>query len=258
MNGNFLSVNLGGFNLKIIENWVNCWNPVIESFFMSENYLVYQQYIQYLRKKQGTYLKGTKLEKHRVVPKHAGGTYTPENILHMTFREHTLAHYYRFLEKKEKGDYIAFLFMSNQTEDGRRALASFAGKIGGTENSRRNKVLQKLFFDQEWQKQFGDRKAGKRNVETGFLRKLHEKLTQENPQQRSHAGKLGGKARIAKQKREQTALFNPSKINQKKGNLIRWGIKIDGVRIPYENLSSDFVLYHLHFGTKKEYFNPKS
>ena len=35
---------------------------------------------------------------------------------------------------------------------------------------------------------------------------------------------------------------------QKHGNLKRWGVKIKGVCIPYNRLSSDFINYYLAFG----------
>ena len=44
-------------------------------------------------------------------------------------------------------------------------------------------------------------------------------------------------------------------IKCKKGNLMRWGIKIDGIRVPFKKLSSDFVDYHISFGIKTEYWN---
>lgn len=103
----------------------------------------------------------------------------------------------------------------------------------------------------------GYKGAGKRNVESGHLAKLNDEISQVRPEQRSEAGKRGAKARIAKQQNEKTALFDPTQIVQKKGNLVRWGIEIDGIRVPFEKLSSDFVDYHLMYGTKKSYNNPK-
>jgi hypothetical protein len=35
---------------------------------------------------------------------------------------------------------------------------------------------------------------------------------------------------------------------QRKGNLVRWGIVINNVRIPYEKLSSDFINYYIEYG----------
>jgi hypothetical protein len=39
---------------------------------------------------------------------------------------------------------------------------------------------------------------------------------------------------------------------------MRWGIKIDGIRVPFEKLSSDFVDYHLMYGTQKSYNTKKT
>jgi hypothetical protein len=105
---------------------------------MANTSLIYDQYISYLRTKPQE--SNVKLEKHRIVPKHAGGTYEESNVLYITFKEHTLAHFYRYLTFKQKGDLIAYRFMSRQTEEGRLLLASYAGKIGGTETNKLRKT----------------------------------------------------------------------------------------------------------------------
>ena len=51
-------------------------------------------------------------------------------------------------------------------------------------------------------------------------------------------------------------MFDPKASVQKRGNLKRWGIIIDNQRIPYKKLSSDFIEYHIHYGTQKSYTNP--
>jgi hypothetical protein len=74
--------------------------------------LIYQQYVDYLKTKQSNRAVGyglksgqqtEKFEKHRILPGHAGGTYTASNILYLTFQEHKLAHFYRYLSFQEKG-----------------------------------------------------------------------------------------------------------------------------------------------------------
>ena len=182
------------------------------------------------------------------MPQHDGGTYDIENVVLCSFEDHRLAHFYRYLAYEQQGDLIAWQLMSGQDEEARRTLASYAGKIGGKASSERNKKKLELFYDPEWQKLHGYKGAGKRNVESGHLAKLNDEISQVRPEQRSKAGKRGAKARIAKQQNEKTALFDPTQIVQKKGNLVRWGIEIDGIRVPFEKLSSDFVDYHLMYG----------
>lgn len=94
-------------------------------------------------------------------------------------------------------------------------------------------------------------------IRTSSCSSLNDEISKSRPEQRSEAGKLGAKARIAKQQTEKTALFDETHIIQKRGNLVRWGIEIDGIRVPFEKLSSDFVDYHLMYGTRKSYNNKK-
>jgi hypothetical protein len=216
---------------------------------------IYTQFIEYLWMKE--YPKEKKLEKHRILPQHDGGTYDIDNVVLCSFEDHRLAHFYRYLAYQQQGDLIAWQLMNGQDEEARRTLASYAGKIGGKASSKINKKKLKLFYDPEWQKLHGYKGAGQRNVESGHLAKLNDEISQVRPEQRSEAGKRGAKARIAKQQKEKTALYDPTQIVQKKGNLVRWGIEIDSIRVPFEKLSSDFVDYHLMYGTKKSYNNPK-
>lgn len=96
--------------------------------------LIYDQYIDYLCSEQVNRPKSAKLQTHRILPGHAGGTYdNPNNLIKGTYNEHRLAHFYRFLQYRENGDKAAYLFMSNQTEEAKLAVARLAGKLGGIE-----------------------------------------------------------------------------------------------------------------------------
>lgn len=207
---------------------------------------IYDQYISYLKTR--TVNPEAKLKKHRIISNHAGGTYEESNVLNITFKEHMLAHFYRYLSFKQKGDLIAYKFMCNQTEEGRLLMASYAGKIGGTITNKKNKANKKFFYNLQWQKKFGDKNGGKRNVENGFLKKLNKKITAEMPELRSKAGKLGGKTISEKHKKNEQGMFNKKRYIQRKGNLVRWGVLINNKRILYKNLSSDFIDYYLEYG----------
>ena len=43
-------------------------------------------------------------------------------------------------------------------------------------------------------------------------------------------------------------MFDLKKSIQKKGNLVRWGVIINNIRVPYEKLSSDFIDYYIEYG----------
>lgn len=220
---------------------------------MANDPFIYDQYCENLKKKQGKYPKNIQLYKHRIIPGHEGGTYTNQNVVFISFEEHKLAHFYRYLSYQKKADITAYRFMSGQTEEARLLLASHAGKIGGKISSDKNKKNKVRFFDPTWQKEFGDKSGGQRNIDSGHLERLNKKIDENDPELKSRAGKLGGKTRITKQRANQTNLFNPTASMQKKGNLVRWGVKINGKRIPFGKLSSDFIDYYLKFADPKNF-----
>lgn len=214
---------------------------------------IYDQYIQYLKNRQVN--AGEKLYKHRILPGHKDGRYIPQNIVFVTYSEHCLAHFYRFLTYQDPNDELAYRLMVSQDPDVHLLKSSCGGKIGGKKTAVIHKNAKTLFYSEEWQKKYGFKKAGQRNVESGYLKKLNASLTKE---QRSKAGKRGGRKVTDKHKLNKTGMFNPKAIIQKRGNLKRWGIVIDGQRIKYDRLSSDFIEYHIHYGTQKSYINPKN
>jgi hypothetical protein len=57
-------------------------------------------------------LKTKNLEKHHILPLHAGGLKSGQTVL-CTSKNHTLAHYYRHLIYHEKGDYVAYQMRLN-------------------------------------------------------------------------------------------------------------------------------------------------
>jgi hypothetical protein len=72
------------------------------------------------------------LEKHRIIPGHERGKYEKKNVILLTFAEHTMAHYLRYLQYGRTEDLRAYRIMvSNSDEEIRLETASFAGKIGG-------------------------------------------------------------------------------------------------------------------------------
>jgi hypothetical protein len=184
---------------------------------------IYIQYINYLKNKNRSY--GNKIfYKHRITPGHQNGTYDKKNVVLVTYKEHILTHFYRFLAYQQPGDRIAYLIMTNQSEQALKFYSSLGGKI-----------------------------AGKNNIKSGHLKQLNRFLTKENPTHRSRIGKLGGQSNTHKQRLHKKHFFDVKRHIQKKGNLVRWGIVINNKRIPYKKLSSDFVDYHVMYGTEKVY-----
>ena len=52
--------------------------------------------------------------KHHIVPKHAGGTDDPSNLVELTIEEHADAHRKLYEQYGRKGDYIAWKALSGQ------------------------------------------------------------------------------------------------------------------------------------------------
>lgn len=107
---------------------------------------IYDKFIEHLKKEElKLNLKENNLEKHHILPLHSGGSKTGKIVI-CTSKNHTLAHYYRYLSFKQKGDLVAFKMRWNQ-------------KTGNTEISllavEKNKKLKNLFWDTEWQSKQG-------------------------------------------------------------------------------------------------------
>ena len=69
---------------------------------------IYEQFIEYLKEEEKHLnLNDKNLEKHHILPLHAGGKKDGEVVL-CNFKNHSLAHYYRYLVYNELGDFVAF------------------------------------------------------------------------------------------------------------------------------------------------------
>jgi hypothetical protein len=106
---------------------------------------------------------GIRYETHHILPKFAGGSNKPDNLIRLPVRIHILAHLIRFLEFGELKDYNVFLFRKNTlgwdlTTHGKRMAA-------------RNKLLKLTFWDPNVQSELGKRggtKGGLANTKKQF------------------------------------------------------------------------------------------
>lgn len=103
---------------------------------------------------------GVYTELHHIIPRHAGGDDSKENLIRLNYKQHTFAHHLLWKVYKRAGDYHAWLMMSGQEAD---------------------KKLANL------------RAIGKANVESGHMDRI--RLLANNERQRSHASAMA-KARI--------------------------------------------------------------
>lgn len=86
----------------------------------------------------------TVYHQHHIVPRHAGGTDEPSNLIKVTIEEHAELHFARYLEYGELGDWLAAFALSGQisnaeaTAEARRDFRrrnpdhhAKAGRVGG-------------------------------------------------------------------------------------------------------------------------------
>lgn len=71
---------------------------------------------------------GVYTEKHHIVPRHAGGDDSKDNIVTLTFRQHLFIHRLRWKAYGELPDLFAFNMMSGWTEERKRNFHSEIGK----------------------------------------------------------------------------------------------------------------------------------
>lgn len=211
---------------------------------------IYDEFISYLLTAEPN--ENEYYEKHRIIPGHEGGLYEEGNVVKCTFENHKLAHYYRWLAKSSEKDRYSWRKMSGwKSIDARREMASYAGKLGGRKTNQIHKERGTNFYDPEFSRNASLKRS--KEDKQRWMNELNQIITNE---QRSVAGKIGAQKTLQFQRETNTGFFNPKATLQKLANLKRWGIKIDGVRIPFKKLSSDFVDYQINEGTAKEYFNP--
>lgn len=71
--------------------------------------------------------------KHHLIPRHAGGTDDPENLVELTIEEHAEAHRKLYEETGNIKDYTAFRLLSG-TGEKHHEISSLGGKISGAKN----------------------------------------------------------------------------------------------------------------------------
>lgn len=110
---------------------------------------IYEKFIEKYRNQE---LKNnTFYYKHHIIPKHIGGDNSNQNLIRLTLRQHTLAHYILYKGYHRQEDKIAWLMMSGQTEEGlleRRKLA-----VLRSNQSDKVKILKEKFKDKKWVEQ---------------------------------------------------------------------------------------------------------
>lgn len=107
-------------------------------------------------------LKG--METHHIVPKHAGGDNSKENLVHLTRKEHKVAHHLLYKIYGREGDWLAYRFFLGVDDDLVFQYRSYSGKIGGAKNAETGHI-------QALGRKYGP-EAGRRALESGHLDRI--------------------------------------------------------------------------------------
>ena len=125
---------------------------------------IYEQFIEHLKNEEKKLdLNDKNLEKHHILPLHDGGQKN-EPVVLCSSKNHTYAHYYRYLSYGQRGDFVAFTMRWNQ-------------KIGVRQRSQlaveKNKQRKNLFWNSEWQSIQGQKSSekAKKNKELFYSKK---------------------------------------------------------------------------------------
>lgn len=120
-------------------------------------------YFAFIEKYQNqVFDEGTYTEVHHIIPRHAGGDDSKENLIRLDYKQHTFAHHLLWKAYNNIGDKLAFTFMSNVDIDKQKFIRIEVGKMVGARH-------------RDFMIDLGNSQGpiqGKLNVESGLLDKI--------------------------------------------------------------------------------------
>mgnify|MGYP001551422609 CR=1 FL=1 len=233
---------------------------------------IYESFILHLKEKEKSLTGYT--EKHRIVPGHSGGKYEDRNVVLVSFLDHCLAHFYRYLAYGNSIDLYAYHKMIGDTEESRISRARSGGEsarniIAGCfkDYKCREETLIKpqrsAYYNKKIQSSNG-KKRKQQLLDKGFYSSKNQKIRGKKGAEVNRINGTGAfdpknleKAR-KKQKELGVGVYDIS--FQKSMSLRRWGAVIDGSRMYFDDdmrtsLSETFVDYHIHYSISNKYSN---
>lgn len=123
--------------------------------------------------KQKTYPKDTLLEKHHILPKHAGGTNATSNMVSLSIKDHITSHWLRWKVYDSTKDFKAYKFRVSNSEERRQIQIDNVRKMQ-EENKKKgigfnDPILQAILGKR------GGSKGGSANTEPQFKALLAKK-----------------------------------------------------------------------------------
>lgn len=210
---------------------------------------IYEQFRNYVS--QLEYSSNTMVEYHHEPPHHTGrSSDSSEMNVIASLEHHALLHYYRWLSYGEIQDKIAWLWRKGQDEEARKLM-----------NQNRIKTCKETssgFYNSELQSELGKRGAYashkiQKEKSTGRWNSQTQRQiallgnTPEVRKKKREGGKIGGTKSASTRQKMGVGVYNPE--SRKKGNLLanlsRWGIVINGERIPKDFLPKEFIDWYL-------------
>lgn len=85
----------------------------------------YLRFIEHCKKKQ--YHRDEYLERHHIVPRHAGGTNNKENLIKLSLKDHILAHKIRYEVYGSQYDLSACNYMTGQSAEAKKIICAANG-----------------------------------------------------------------------------------------------------------------------------------
>ena len=119
---------------------------------------------------------GVYTEIHHIIPRHAGGDDSKENLVELTYDQHVFVHKLYWKAYNTPQSLAAYRLMSGISTDRKREISSMAGKIGGAVNRDSGHIS-------ELGKKYG-KICGKRSVDSGLLDLIREKANTSTRQQK--------------------------------------------------------------------------
>jgi hypothetical protein len=233
---------------------------------------IYEDFISHLKEKEEL-LTGY-VERHRIVPGHSGGKYEDENIVLVSFLDHCLAHFYRYLAYGSSIDLYAYHKMIGDTEEARISRSKSGGEAARNiivgcfkdYNCREETLIKpqrSAYYNKEIQS-FNGKKRKNQLINEGFFCSEKQKVRGKKGAEVNRINGTGAfdpknleKAR-KKQKELGVSVYNTT--FQKSMAFRRWGAVIDGKRLFFDNdmrtsLSETFVDYHIQYSLSNKYKN---
>ncbi len=128
-----------------------------QDYIPAKNILLNATDSDFIDKKTGILLY---LEKHRILPGFQSGTYIDQNVVLLTFPQHVMAHYFRYLQYKKYEDRLAVNQMLGQnTVENRREMASYAGTIDGKQQQQNLRNQNRGWYNSDVQRELGKKGA---------------------------------------------------------------------------------------------------